>query len=164
MSQIDLKKRLNIEIMRDAKITTYHFADYFKGFEKVEAVKRIFGTKTEAILENLKVEFGSGRGYMRVHNDGHLFVSVAYLKEGNKVDIYLDIIHELVHIKQLIDGKKLRENNFAYVDRPSEIEAYSRAVEEAKRLGMDYKRILEYLRTERMSDEELNRLAKAVNL
>jgi hypothetical protein len=78
------------------------------------------------------------------------------------VDIYLDVIHELVHVKQFLDGKKLRDNNFAYVDRPTEIEAHRKAVEEAKRIGMDDKHILEYLRTERMSDEELNRLARAV--
>ena len=164
MSQVDLRKRLNIEILRNAHITTYPFTDYFKGFEKVEAIQRIFGSNTETVLKSLKVEFGSGRGYMRVLDDGHLFVSADYLRNGNTVDIYLDIIHELVHIKQLIDGKTLREHNFAYVDRPTEIEAYSLAVQEAKRLGMDNAQILDYLRTERMSDEELARLYQAVKI
>ena len=96
--------------------------------------------------------------------DGHLSVRVNYLRNGDEVDIYLDIIHELVHVKQFLDGKRLRETNFAYVDRPTEIEAHRHAVNEAKRLGMDDRRILEYLRTDRMIDEDLSRLAKAVNV
>jgi len=86
------------------------------------------------------------------------------LNNGDLVDIYLDIIHELVHVKQFMEGKELRDGNFSYVDRPTEIEAYRHAVEEARALGMNDKQILEYLRTERMSDENLNRLAKAVNV
>ena len=33
------------------------FTDYFKGFEKSEAVRGIFGEKTEEVLRNLKVQF-----------------------------------------------------------------------------------------------------------
>ncbi len=33
---------------------TYVFADFFKGFDKVEAVKGIFGEKTEEVLKNLR--------------------------------------------------------------------------------------------------------------
>lgn len=160
-----MKTRLGVEILRTAEVITYPFTDYFKGFEKVEAVQRIFGEMTGAVLNGLRVEFRSGRGYMGVSDeDGHLFVSVNYLKNGDMVDIYLDIIHELVHVKQFLDGKKLRDDNFTYVDRPTEIEAYRQAVEEARKIEMDDKRILEYLRTERMSVEDLNRLAKAVNI
>lgn len=152
-------------ILRNAKVVTYPFVDYFKGFEKVEAVKRIFGERTEDVLKNLRVVFTSGRGYMGVSGeDGHLRISAYYLNNGDLADIYLDIIHELVHVKQFMEGKELRDRNFRYVDRPTEIEAYRHAVDEARNLGMDDKQILEYLRTERMSDENLNRLAKAVNV
>ena len=157
--------QLNVKILRNAKIVTYPFLDYFKGFEKVEAVKRLFGEGTEDVLKNLRVEFNGGRGYMGVSSeDGHLRISAYYLNNGDLVDIYLDIIHELVHVKQFMEGKELRDGNFSYVDRPTEIEAYRYAVDEARDLGMNDKQILEYLRTERMSDENLNRLAKAVNV
>ena len=155
---------LNVEIVRNAKVATYPFTDYFKGFEKVDGVRRIFGEETESVLNNLKVEFSGRRGYMGVSNeDGHLIISAEYLNEGDIVDIYLDIIHELTHVKQFMDGKKLFDNHYSYVERPTEIEAFRNAYEEARRLGLSDERICEYLRTEWMSDEDISLLAKALN-
>ena len=156
---------LNIKITRDVNITLYQFTDYFKGFEKVEAVREIFGDQTEEVLDKLKVEFVSRRGYMGVdEKDGHLTVSAYYLKSGSERDIYLDIVHELVHVKQWMQGQKLFDHRFDYVDRPTEVEAYSHAVKEARRLGMNEKQIYNYLRTEWMSEKELAKLAKAVGV
>jgi hypothetical protein len=144
---------------------TYPFTDYFKGFEKVEAVRRIFGEKTDQVLNNLKVEFAGTRGYMGVNNhDGHLLISSNYLRDGDIVEIYLDIIHELVHVRQFMEGKELFDDNFSYTDRPTEIEAYRHAVEEARRLGYDDTRICHYLKTEWMSDADLKRLAKSLKV
>ncbi|MFH0748790.1 MAG: hypothetical protein V1915_02570 [Candidatus Bathyarchaeota archaeon] len=160
-----MNSRLNVKILRKVTIPLYAFIDYFKGFEKVEAVKQIFKDKTEEVLLNLKVEFNSGRGYMGVSDaDGHLRVSVNYLRNGDLVDIYLDVIHELVHVRQFMDGKKLFDENFKYVDRPTEIEAYHHAVDEARNLGMNEEQILDYLRTDRRTDEDLYRLAKNLNV
>jgi hypothetical protein len=161
--RIDL--RLKVKIPRNVPILTYPFRDYFKGFEKVEAVRRIFGERTEEILSNLKVEFAGTRGYMGVNDlDGHLLISSNYLRDGNMVEIYLDIIHELVHVRQFMEGKALFDDRFGYVDRPTEIEAYRFAVEEARRLGFDDDRILQYLKTEWMSDENVKQLAKTLNV
>ena len=161
-----LHPQLKVKIQRNVEIQTHPFTDYFQGFEKVEAVRRIFGEKTEEVLRNLRVEFvGSRRSYMGVSDaDGHLIVDAHYLKCGDITDIYLDVIHELVHLKQFMDGKELFESRFDYVDRPTEIEAYRIAVEEARRLGLSDKRISSYLRTEWMTDEEFKRLANAMNV
>jgi hypothetical protein len=76
----------------------YAFNDYFEGFEKVEVVRRIFGEKTKEVLANLRVGFTWIRSYMWVDGtDGHMTVSSYYLNNGDKVDIYLDLIHEAVH-------------------------------------------------------------------
>jgi len=156
---------INVKITREVNITLYKFIDYFKGFEKVEAVREIFGDQTEELLNRLKVEFVSRRGYMGVdEQDGHLIVSAYYLKSGSERDIYLDIVHELVHVKQCMQGQKLFDHRYDYVDRPTEIEAYRHAVKEARRLGMTEKQIYNYLRTEWMSEKELARLAKAVGV
>lgn len=137
-----------------------NFTDYFKNFEKIEAVKEIFGTKTEEVLRNLKVEFIGLFGYMGVDvSDGHLLINLRYLETGDKTDIYLDIIHELCHIKQYMDGRELFDSKYSYVDRPTEIEAYSLTVKEARRLGLSDERILLYLETEWMSKNDLKRLA-----
>ena len=104
-------------------------------------------------------------GYMGVSNmDGHIMVSSRYLNNGDKVDIYLDVIHELTHVKQFFEGKELFDINYGYTERPTEVEAYRNAVKEAKRLGLGDERICEYLKTEWMSEEELKRLAKALNV
>jgi hypothetical protein len=160
-----IDKRLKVEIVRNVPVTTHPFTDYFKGFEKVEAARKIFGEKTEEVLRNLRVEFGGRGGYMGVSDvDGHLLISAHYIKEGDIVDIYLDIIHELVHVRQFMEGKKLFDDNFSYVRRPTEVEAYRLTVEEAKRLGLSDERICEYLKTEWMSARDLERLAEAVNV
>lgn len=144
--------------------STRMFTDCFKGFEKVEAVKGIFGEKTEEVLRNLKVEF-IWFGYMGVDDtDGHLMVNERYLNTGDKTDIYLDVVHELCHVKQHLDGKELFDSQYDYVDRPTEIEAYRYTVKEAKRLGLNGERILKYLKTEWMSGEDLKRLVKNLNI
>jgi hypothetical protein len=143
----------------------HQFVDYFKGFEEVQAVKRIFGEKTGETLKNLKVEFAGRRGYMGVSDlDGHLIVSADYLKNGDIIDIYLDIIHELVHVRQFSEGKDLFDDKYQYIERPTEIEAFRHAVEEAKRLGLNDERICQYLKTEWISEEDLEKLAKTLDV
>lgn len=141
------------------------FTDYFNGMEKVQAVKDIFGEKTQEVLRNLKVEFTPLGGYMWVNSmDGHLMISSNYLNNGDKVDIYLDLIHELVHVRQYMAGQELFDSHYTYSTRPTEIEAYRAAVREARRLGLSEQRICAYLKTEWMSDEDLKILARALNV
>jgi hypothetical protein len=129
--------------------SVHPFTEYFKGFEKVQAVREIFGDRTEDVLGSLKVELMWIGGYMWVSSrDGHLAVSARYLNKGDWIDIYLDVIHELVHVKQFLQGKELFDRDYSYVERPTEIEAYRFAVGDARRMGLSEKRILEYLKTE----------------
>jgi hypothetical protein len=156
---------LRISRMPFFMASTYPFMDYFKGFENVTAVRQLFGEKTEHVLRSLRVELTVIGGYMWVNDvDGHLVINSRYLSSGDKVDVYLDIIHELVHVKQFMEGKELFDMHYGYTDRPTEIEAYRYAVEEAKRLGLSDKRICEYLKTEWMSHHELEQLAKTLNI
>src|SRR4030043_2414139 len=160
-----LSRRRRLRGIIRPSISPPKFPDILKGFKKVEAVKQIFGEKTEEVLSNLKVEFMGFGGYMGVDDvTGNLMVNARYLNSGDKVDIYLDVIHELCHIKQFMEGKELFDNRYDYVDRPTEIEAYRYTVQEARRLGLTDKRICEYLRTEWMSEDDFKRLTKAVNV
>jgi hypothetical protein len=160
-----LLRRLRLRRIIRSSISTRKFNDVFKGFEKVEAVKSIFGEKTEEVLSNLKVEFIGFGGYMGVDDaTGNLMVNARYLNSGDKVDIYLDVIHELCHVKQFMEGKELFDNRYDYVDRPTEIEAYRYTVQEARRLGLTEERICQYLRTEWMNEDDFKRLTKAVNV
>jgi hypothetical protein len=158
-------RALRLGRILNIRTSSKSFADYFKGFEKVEAVREIFGEKTEEVLRNLRVEFTWVGGYMGVSDvDGHLMVNPRYLNKGDRVDIYLDVIHELVHVKQFMEGKELFDSRYGYSNRPTEIEAYRHAVEEARRIGLSENRICEYLRTEWMSDRNFKELARSLGV
>lgn len=160
-----LLTRLNIMRILRIGLSTYSFSDYFKGMEKVGAVRGIFGEKTDEILKNLRVGFTFVGGYMFVNNaNGHLMISSKYLKNGDRIDIYLDLIHELVHVKQFMEGKELFDVNYDYAERPTEVEAYRVAVREARRLGLSEDRICQYLKTEWMNVEDFKRLAESMDV
>jgi len=134
-----------------------------RGLEASPALARVFPSQEErGQVGRLKVEVAVGPGYAYVDDtDGTLVLSQDYLQTGDKVSLYLDVIHELTHVRQFREGKDLYDRRFAYVDRPTEIEAYQVAVEEARRLGMTDEEVLDYLRIEWVTEEELARLARS---
>jgi hypothetical protein len=154
---------LKVEIIRKAALGVFSFKNYFKHFEKVEAVKRVFGDKTHDALSNLEIEFTKSTIYMRVDNDGRLLINPHYFEKANFTDLYLDVIHELVHVNQVITGQEFQEE-LSYVEKPTEIEAYQVTVDEARALGLDEKRILDYLDSDLLSAEELQQLAATVGV
>jgi len=155
---------MKVEILRNAVMLTCPFTNHFKGFDRAGIVKRIFGARTEEVLGKLKVEFTKTVHYMRVDDaDGHLLVNPHYLSNGDFRDIYLDVIHELVHVKQFMEGKTSNKE-LNYIERPLEIEAYRVAVEEARVLGLDEDRIFDYLESELVNDEELKQLAQTLEV
>ncbi|MFZ0966435.1 MAG: hypothetical protein WAN82_07400 [Candidatus Bathyarchaeia archaeon] len=155
---------MRVEILRNVVMLTCPFTNHFKGFEGVGIVKRIFGARTEEVLEKLEVEFTNTVRYMRVDDvDGHLLVNPHYLSNGDLTDIYLDVIHELVHVKQFMEGKTSNKE-LSYIERPMEIEAYRVAVDEARALGLDEDRIFDYLESELVNDEELKQLAQTLDV
>ena len=156
----------NVVIPRNIRLHYERFLDHFKGFETVDAVRGIFGPRTKSVLRALKVEFFSSKwGYMGVSDeDGHLVVSTHYLRTGKRRDIYLDVVHELVHVKQFQDGRQLFPENFEYSTAPTEIEAYKVCIAEGRRLGMTDKEVLEYLKVPWMDDKDWRRLARNLGL
>ncbi len=159
-------KELGVTIKKEVKVPLYSFTDSFQGFEKVKGTRDLFGEKTARVLQDLKVEFYTSKfGYMGVSDeDGHLIISTYHLRTAEPMILYLDIFHELHHVKQFFDGRKLFDMEFEYVDNPIEIEAYKATVEEAKRIGMTEEQIVEYLRIEWITKEQLARLVRSVGL
>jgi len=96
--------------------------------------------------------------------DGHLLISAYHLRTADSAIIYLDVIHELHHVRQFMDGKELFLNDFEYVDSPIEIEAYLGTVDEARRIGFSDEQIIEYLKVEWITDEQTNRLVERMGL
>ncbi len=161
---IRLLRKLPVNVLGFGN-TTMIFSSQFKNFDRLEPIRGIFGEKTKSVLDNLKVEFTWVTGYMYVDgSDGHLVISKNYYNNGNKTDVYLDIIHELCHVKQFMDGRELFDPKYDYVDRPTEIEAYNYVVKEARRIGLSTERICEYLKVEWLSKEDHKKLLKSVDI
>jgi len=156
----------NTKIEREGPLNRYNFTDFFKGFDQVPIIKKTFGKNVVEILNNLEVEFNSfRRGYMGVSDDdGHLVVNTHHLKNSDYKILYLDVVHELIHVKQFMDGKNLFDEDYEYVDRPTEIEAYQITVDEAKKIGMNDPEIFDYLQVDWIDDESHKRLAKTVGI
>ncbi len=140
------------------------FTDYFKGFEKNVAVIGIFGKDTAAVLNNLKVDF-IWFGYMGVSDDdGHLMVNKRYLSTGRKLDIYLDVVHELCHVKQHMEGRDLFDpNTTTWIDQQKSKDIAT-PCKKLNGIGLSSAEIRLYLKTEMMSDEVLNRLIRNMGI
>ncbi|MDV3278484.1 MAG: hypothetical protein LYZ69_08490 [Nitrososphaerales archaeon] len=149
---------LGVSIERSADPGSLPFTEVFRGFEGVAAVRSIFGQQTDDILSALEVEIMETRGYLRINAEkGSVIVNSKYLREGHERHLYLDVIHELVHIRQHREGKQLWDDRYKYVDRPTEIEAYGVAVAEARRIGLTDAELVEYLEVEWVPDEDFAR-------
>jgi hypothetical protein len=154
---------LEVEIIREVTKPICCFTEHFRNFENVEAVRQIFGDRTKNVLANLLIEFTNSTLYMKVDYEGRLLINLHYLGTGDFTDIYLDVIHELVHVNQVMNGKNCNKK-LPYVERPLEIEAYKRAIGEARVLGLDEERILDYLESDLITAEELRQLATTLEI
>ena len=157
MSKTPGTRRLPIRLNRKSPTPELPpFTEYFQGFERVGAVRSVFGDRTEEVLEDLRVGFIPNRGmYMGIRdNDGNIAVGTYHLKNSPVRTLYLDIVHELFHIKQRMKDEKYFHEEFMkfmqdrslYYASPIEIPAYAHTVREAERIGMSPEEILEYLK------------------
>ncbi|MGI0140528.1 MAG: hypothetical protein ACREBT_05210 [Thermoplasmata archaeon] len=155
-----------IQIRRHASIHLYPFERYFRGFESSVPIQELFGRRAPKILRALKVEFFSPPfGYMGTSDeDGHLIVSSHHLKTSDLRTLYLDVVHELCHVKQFRAGRPLFDRNKKYVDTPTEIEAYAFTIKEGQRIGMTNAELLEYLKVEWVDEPDHRRLARRLKL
>jgi hypothetical protein len=93
--------------------------------------------------------------------DDVIVVAKSHLANSPGMDLYLDIIHEFLHILQRRHGRELwLGRKVPYVDRPTEVEAYSFSVAEARRLGVPDRYLREYLRVTWVPAVEYRRLLR----
>jgi len=78
--------------------------------------------------------------------EDEIVVARSHLVNSPTMDVYLDIIHEFLHILQRKQGRELwLGRKVPYVDRPTEVEAYAYSVAEARRLGVPDSYLRDYL-------------------
>jgi hypothetical protein len=169
--QLKLPVRINLETLTS---TLQSFTDYFKGFEKVKAVRDVFGENTDVILQNLKIGFVSYRRmYMGIRDeDGNISIGTYHLKHSDLRTLYLDVVHELFHVKQFMENKEyFREEHKKFMlDRslyylsPIEVPAYNHTVREAERIGMSNDEIINYLKMEPVPPRVFNKFLEEMGL
>lgn len=160
------ERKLGVSIQREVPTKLYPFGRFFRGFARNPAVRELFGARTAEVLRRQKVEFFSSRfGYMGTSDvDGHILVSTHHLKRSDFRTVYLDLIHELCHVKQFRDGRRLFYPRLRYMEAPSEVEAYAFTVKEGLRIGMTNAQLVEYLKVEWVSRAEYMGLARRLGL
>jgi hypothetical protein len=155
---------IELKIRRDAKDGEFPLLELFQGFDMSPAIPRIFPEGAEG-LEDIVVRIGRSPKYMRVmQNDGSISIGREYLRKGDSLHLYLDLVHEVTHVRQQREGHQLYDPNFRYIDRPTELEAMRITIAEAKRCGMDEKELIEYLEVPWISREEHLELVERLGL
>ena len=97
--------------------------------------------------------------------DDEIVVARGHLVNSPTMDVYLDVIHEFLHILQRKQGRELwLGSKFAYVDRPTEVEAYAFSVAEARRLGIPDSYLRKYLEVTWVKKSEYLRLLRHVGV
>jgi hypothetical protein len=152
----------DFRINRQAGFGEYRILEIFPDLKKPSIFSDIFGDRSfvEEVFKNTGVRIIKQQTDMFVDNDdGTINIGIQHLKESDTEVLYLDIIHELVHVRQQREGLDLYDRSKAYVDRETEIEAYEYTIKEARKIGLSEKEILDYLSVEWITPEEYRRLA-----
>ncbi len=153
---------LGFSINRNLGEGLYDLTDVFKGLEELKVLHNVYGGRQQliSVLSKVKTKIVNSDHYMSVDDtDGCIVVGLKHLATSDERTLYLDIIHELVHVKQFMEGRDIYDERYSYVDRETEIEAYQVVVDEARRLPMTDDEIMEYLTVEWVSEDSLKRLA-----
>ncbi len=155
-----------VRVNRTIRPGRHSLLEVFPGLDRSAAFRALFkdGLRKK-VLRDCKVHVVSEEMYMYVDDEGgNVVAGHEYLSHGEERTLLLDILHELIHIRQWHEGKDLFDRRFSYVDRPTEIEAYEVTAREARRLGLSDREIADYLRVEWTSRAEHERLCRRLGV
>ena len=154
-------------IHRHAEPGQYRLEEIFPDIRSCDVLSDIFAgpEEIEGVIEKTRVVVADMPHEMFVSNDdGSITIGLAHLCQASDQFLYLDIIHELCHVKQQMEGRNLYDRSKAYVDRETEIEAYRVTVREARRIGLNDEEIANYLRVSWITQKEHQRLIRALGV
>ncbi|MDX1612253.1 MAG: hypothetical protein R3185_07780 [Candidatus Thermoplasmatota archaeon] len=144
----------------------FRVADVLEGLEAREALQDVAGDyPVKDLLAQAHLLCFHGDGYPRVDDHtGHILCPEAYTRTHEPLIVYLDILHELVHVRQVLEGKRVYHFPEPYVTWPTEIEAYRITYDEARRLELPDAWFWNYLAVPWVDDEDLIRLGKTIGM
>jgi len=162
----------------------YPLLDAFPGFTEVEAFGRypFPRRRTLAVARRTTIQVIRDRTWMYVapHEipswakeygwtpfasaTDCIVVGRYHLAKSRPAVLYLDILHEFLHLLQRADGRELWDVSNGYVDSPTELESYGFSVAEARRLGVPDSLLRRYLKVEWVSAADHRRLLKNLDV
>ena len=163
----------------------FRFLGVFVGLEKTVPFRKYPGDdhRILEIAENTWAQVSDGPGWMYVApsktppeiravgfrmvetSEDVIVVSRSHLVNSPRMDVYLDVLHEFLHILQRKQGREIwPRRRIPYQDRPTEIEAYAFSVAEARRLGVPDAYLREYLHVPWLKKAEYLRLLRNVGV
>ena len=93
-----------------------------------------------------------------------IVVGAKHLRKSSSLMLFMDIYHELSHVRQRKDGATLFDGSVSYVRRWTEVEAYRFVVDEARDFGVGDDFLRDYLRVEWISDAEHKELLATLHV
>lgn len=160
-----MKRKFRID--RRLEPGQYKLTEVFADIRAFGILSAIFadGDEIDRVVANIKVSVVDQPYEMYVDNsDASITIGLTHLRQASDEFLYLDIIHELCHVKQHLQGRNLYDRSKAYVDRETEIEAYRITVQEARRIGLTDDAIANYLRVSWITPEEHKRLVRSLDV
>lgn len=151
---------VNFYVERGIRPGVYNLNQIFAGLDGCKTANSLLSASE---MQNTKVVVENTRGYMYVL-EGKIHVNLQYLQSADIRYLYLDVLHELVHVFQNKKGMNLYDTRFSYFQRPTEMEAYGFTISEALKIGMNKAEIREYLKVEWVTEEEFNEFLSDMNL
>jgi len=158
---------LPITINRTMGPGRHEVTEVFERLDESPGLRRLLPDdgKRKEFLASTHVEVTLEDTYLWTDDvDGHINGGLNYLRKGEDVYLYMDILHELVHVRQFKEGKELFPTKIEYIDRQTEVEAYQFAVDEGRRLGLTDEKIYDYLEVEWISKQEHDSLARRLGV
>jgi hypothetical protein len=152
-------------VLRTLGCGMHPYRTLLPGLEESPAARRIesHSIPLGPLMDEARVNIVLHEGYCYVDvKIPAIILAEDYYHRANPLDLYLDMTHELTHLRQLAEGKNLWDHSLHYVDRPTEIEGYAIAVEEGLRLGMTEDEIMHHLSNPWLSNAEVTRLRKNI--
>lgn len=179
-------RRLNVdppsefEFDRNATLGRHALTKIFSGIDRVPPFRKYpaSSARRREILRGAKVEIVRGPVWMYVapHEvppfakavgwepvtsaTDCIVIGRRHLSKSPPITVYLDILHELYHVFQRRAGRELWDISNGYAGSPTEIEAYSFAIAEARRLGASDRYLRKYLEVDWISAKEHRQLMR----
>ncbi|MDR1727083.1 MAG: hypothetical protein LBT74_04015 [Acidobacteriota bacterium] len=156
-------------VVRSLGKGVHPYRELLPRFEESPAARRVATAAFPigALLDAARVEIAGGEGFCFVDVEDpdapSIILFESYYRDGNPLDLYMDLAHELTHLRQHAEGRDLWDRELHYVDRPTEVEGYAVAVEEGLRLGMTEEQVVKHLSNPWLSPAEVARLRRNID-